>query len=117
MRDDDDVVGCELVPPEALAGGSGGDGVLNGVGAAFFRLEIAEAALGEVGVDEGIVNQLGEHEDAPVAVFEHRLVCALDGVFHAKAESEMAGQDVVDGAEVEDDGRRGGAFLAAGHEF
>ena len=96
-------------------GGVGGDlAAGDGEGDAFVGLEVAQAAAEEVVVDEGVVDQLGEHENTAAGVFGEGLVGALDGVFHPEAEAEVAGEHVADGAEIERHGVGGGAFVAAG---
>ena len=58
----------------------------------------------EVGVDLRIVDHLAQQPQAFAGVLRHRFVGDLDGILHAKAESEMAGKNEADGPEVQDAG-------------
>ena len=113
-RDDHDILGRERIPEQGDTRRGGGLAAVGGVGFALVGLQVAQPAPKQVLVDEGIVDQLREHEDAAAGIFREGLVGPLDGVLHAEAEAEMARDHVADRAEVEDDRRRGRALMLAG---
>ena len=113
-RDDDNIFGRERVPEQRYAGRVRGAPAVHGIGLALVGLEITQAAAQEILVDEGIVDELREHEDAAPRVLGQGLVGPLDRVFHAEAESEVTGDDIAHGTEIERDRVGGGALVLAG---
>ena len=80
-------------------------------------MKIAQPTTKEVFVDERIVDQLREHEDAFAGIFSERFIGAFDGILYAEAKPKVTWDDVVDRAEIEGHGSRGRAFMQAGQSF
>jgi hypothetical protein len=83
----------------------------------FVSLQVTQTAAEEVLVDEGIVNQLGEHEHAAAGIFREGFVGPLDRISHAQAETEVTRNHVTHRAEIERDRRGGGALVLPGQRF
>ena len=112
--DDDDVIRRQSVPAQGHTGRLGCLPSIDGQRHPFVALQVKQPPLPEIVIDEGIVDQLREHEHPPPGIGGQRLIGALDRVAHAEAEAKVARNKVLDGAEIEGHRRDRGALVLAG---